>query len=296
MGYAFDPSIQGMRSISGFPGASLLGSPVELGTAAASAAISPRQDFAVFAAADDGAVRVVFLPDLEMRPLAAAASSPSRIVFSADGWAVGLFQQERPRVQIFTHMPQEPVLAREISLAGVSGDVVSAAISDDGELALFLTGRTGNAAAWISLGGSDPVPLGLPAATAAMALRSGSRQAVIVTQDGQVGLLNDVAAGTEMRVLWSGDERTADPVAVRFSADGASVYVATRGGTIAALGIETEEASFVSCGCNPSGLFPLRSGTLFRLNDISDGPLLLLDVAGAHLRTWFVPALERSAR
>jgi hypothetical protein len=24
--------------------------------------------------------------------------------------------------------------------------------------------------------------------------------------------------------------------------------------------------------------------------------LLLLDVAGAHLRTWFVPALERSAR
>ena len=290
MGYAFDSSAQGIRSISGFPGASLIDGPVDLGAAPASAAVSPRQDYAIFTA-DDGAVRLVSLPDLETRNLVAATDNPTRIVFSPSGSAAGLFQEEPRRIQIFTQMPQEPSLAREISLAGISGDVTAAAVSDDGGLVLLLA--SGDPRAWLSSGG-DPVPFAQAAGTAAIAFRGGSGQAVTVTREGQVTLLTDPASGADGRALWPADERTADPAAVRFSADGASVYVASRGGSIAALPIDGGEADFVSCGCHPSGLFPLLAGTLFRLNQISSGPLMLVDVSGAPLRTWFVPAFERS--
>ncbi len=291
MGYAYDPAIQNFRPLSGFPGAALIDSPADPSVAASQVAVAPQQDFIIYTAAADGSVQVETPAKLETRSLAGAQNNPARIVFSPAGTAVGLFQQDSPRIQIFTNMPQEPVLAREVSLAGVSGDVTAAAISDDGELALLLAGGM----AWLSVGGSDPAPLGLPAGAAVVAFRAGSHEAAFVTGDGQVALAPDPAAGPDARTLGAADDATADPVAVRYSADGGTVYVVTRGGTVASFD-GTGRTGTISCGCSPSGLFPLRTPTLFRLNEISDSPLMLIDTAGAQLRTWFVPALQRSAQ
>ncbi len=296
MGYVFDPSIQRVRSISGFPGASVIDGPADLGITPALAAVSPRQDFVLLSAGDDGSVRLITLPSLEAHDVDGAATAPTRILFSPDGSAAALFQPAPARMQIFTHLPQAPALSREITLAGISGDIVSAAISDDGEVAVLLSGNVGKTVAWLSAGGSDPVPFGLPSGTAAVAFRSASHQAATVTQDGQITLLADPASGSDARILWSADIRTTDPASTRFSPDGSAIYVATRGGSLAAIRIDTGEAAFASCSCEPSGLFPLLGGTLFRLNEISDGPLMLVDTAGTQLRTWFVPALERSAQ
>ncbi len=272
MGYVFDASTRSLRPIAGFPGASLIGSPTDLRVSPAWAAVSPRQDFAILGA-DDGSVQRVSLATGAASDLPGAGSGP--VFFSPSGDALALYRQDAGKLQIYAGTS----LAREIV---VPGEVTAAAVSDDGEQTLLIS----DGAAWLSTGGGDPVPLGVPASAAAF--RSGSHQAAIVTQDGQVSFFPDGQAARPAPL--------SDPVAVRFSADGGTVFIAGRDGTIVAFAVNSGNASAVSCGCTPSGLFPLRSPALFRLNEAADDPVMLLDASGAQLRTWFVPALERSAQ
>ena len=99
-----------------------------------------------------------------------------------------------------------------------------------------------------------------------------------------------------VKTLWTSSIGASEAFVFSPALAGDSVYVASRAGNIAALVIDTGAAGFVSCGCSPSGLSPMGNGTLLRLNEISDGPLMLVDTSGTQLRTWFVPALARSAQ
>jgi hypothetical protein len=300
LGYIWDPAAKGIRPILGTPGASTMGDPLDLGGTAEQAAISPRQDFAIVAtgdamAGDDPGMRIVALqPGVDSQILAGAASDARRIIFSPNGQAAGLYRQGAGRLQIFAHLPQAPVLAHEIDMAGLAGDLVAAAISDDGDLALMAIGDGNSSTTWLSFDGSGPVQIEGPAAIAAISFQSGGRNAVAATRDGAVYLLQDLPA-RNFQALAAADARTADPVAVQFSADGERVYVAGRQGVIAGFGVRSQEATFLSCGCQPSGLFPLQPRMLMRLNEISDGPLMLLDTSQAGPRTWFVPAVIATA-
>jgi hypothetical protein len=293
LGYVFDPAARGIRPVLGSPGASLLSDPVDAGVAVAWSVVSPRQDFAILTSTSDAAVRILSLPpgDLSSRILTGAAGIPQKIVFGPGGETAGLYHRDEAKFQMFTHLPQDPALAHEIDLTGLSGSLLSAAVSDDGELALLLTGDSENTALWLSYGGATPVPLEAPAGTSAMGFQSAGRDAVLATRDGQVYLLQNLAAGPSLRVLAPADNRTAHPVAVGSSPDGGRAYVATRQGTIAVFGVGAEGATFLSCGCKPSGLFPLHSRMMIRLNEISDGQLMLLDTSNLKPRIWFVPAV-----
>lgn len=298
LGYVYDGTSQGLRPVWGTPGASIIGEPLHLGLAIASAVVSPKQDFAVILGSDDLLVRVLSLqagnPGSNLLEL--AASGPGQILLSPSGEALGLYQQGLAKLQIFTHMAQQPVLAYEVDTTALNGGLTSAAISDDGELALILAGSPENPTAWISAGGADPIPLQVPASPAAVSFGRGRHGAVLATRDGQVLLLHDLETSPASRLLSPPDDRTADPVAVQFSPDGTRVYVATRSGTVAAFGIQDGSATFISCGCTPTGLFPLHSPTLFRLSDLTGGPLMLLDTGNSGLlRFWFVPAVVPAA-
>lgn len=297
LGYVFDPSVKGIRPVMGTPGASIIGNPLDRGFSVASAVISPRQDFAIATGPDDAAVRILWLQpgNFHSRILTEAAGVPQKIIFSPSGETAGLYQQDQAKLQIFTQLPEEPALAHEIDLTGLTGDVLSAAVSDDGDLALILTGDPANSILWLSYGGTGPVQLQVPPATSAMGFQSGSHDAVMATRDGQIDLLQNLSTGPSLLVLAPPDERTSDPVAVQFSPDGERAYVATRQGMVAVFGIQSQAATFISCGCKPSGLSPLRSPMLMRLNEISDGPLMLLDTALSEPRIWFVPAVIAAA-
>jgi len=297
LGYVFDPAAKGIRPVLGTPGASIVGDPLDLGVAVAWSVISPRQDFAIVAGADDATVRIVALPpgNFDSQILTTAATISNRIIFSPGGESVGWYQADQAKLQVFTHLPHQPALAYEIDLTGVGGDLLSAAISDDGDLALMLTGGQDNPTLWLSYAGTVPAQLPAPAATATMSFRRSSQDAAMATRDGQVYLLQNLSTGPNFLVLAPADDRTSDPVAVQFSPDGQRVYVATRQGMVAGFGIRSEGATFISCGCKPSGLFPLHSRMLIRLNEISDGPLMLLDTANPEPRIWFVPAAIAAA-
>lgn len=297
-GYIFDPEARSIRPILGSPGASVIGPALDLGISVASAVIAPRQDFAILVGAENAEVRVLRLqPDnFGSQVLRQSAPAPRLVTVSPSGGAVGFYYTETPaKFQVFTHPSQEPLLAHEISMDSLTGDLLAAAISDDGEAALFLTGDGENSSTWLSYAGTHPVRLQSIPSISVMAFRSDGYDAALATRDGQVFLLRNLVTSPNLQTLWSPDDRTADPVAVQFSREGTRVYLVTRQGTTASLGVETEGTAFVDCGCHPSGWFSLNSGTMIRLNEISDGPLKLLDITSPEPRIWFVPALLPNA-
>jgi hypothetical protein len=290
LGFVYDAAAHAIRPIQGIPGASTIGDPLDPGVSVTASAISPRQDFALLVDADE-AVRVLPLGDLNSSILPGAVASPRQIVFSPSGGTAGLYRQDPSKLQIFTHLPQEPVLAHEIDTTAVAGDITSVAISDDGECALILTGS----GLWLSRAGSIPVQFPAPDSLSTVTFQRGGYDAALATRDGQIYLLRNLASAPAFSILAPSDDRTSDPVGVQFSPDGARVFVATRQGMVAGFGTQTEWSAFTSCGCRPSGLSPL-SRTLIRLNEIADGPLMLLDTAGPDLRVWFVPAVVPATR
>jgi WD40 repeat protein len=294
VGYVFDRIDKGIRPVWGVAGASVVGDPLDIGLPVSSAAVSPKQDFAVLVSSDDAGVRVLSLQSgtFQVQPLAQFANPPNQITFSPSGASVGLYRQDSATVQIFTHMPEGPALSHEIHTFSLNGSLHSLAVSDDGDLTLILMRDQDISTVWLSVSGSDPFQLTqAPQSTAAVEFRGHSHDVVAATTDGMIGIFRDIDPGSGYQTLRPPDDRIADPVAVRFSADGSRVYLTTKRGTVASIDSQTGSAAVISCNCAPSGLFPLQPGTLLRLNDLSNGPLMLLDASRPELHVWFVPSV-----
>lgn len=293
MGFVFDGAAHVLRPITGSLGASRIGDALPVSFSLAQAVVSPAQNCAAAVDALSGATQIVALPDsaASPQPLPSAEPWPKQMVFSPAGAALALTGQYSARLQIFTGLPQRPALAYDIDTSGLGGDVLSAALSDDGQLALLLT----SGGLWISQSGTSPVRL-MDGPTAAISFQAGTHAAAAVASDGRIWIARDLANGAGFQAVSPEDSRLESATGVQFSADGAGVSVATRQGTLASLNFATGDSAFLACQCAPAGLFSLNSPMLFRLTNLSDMPLMLLDTATAQPRTWFVPALVRAAR
>ncbi len=286
LGFAFDPSLGTIRPILGIAGAAVLGSPLNSGLVLESAAISPRQDFALAVSAEDHGVRIIRFQDAgtSVLPLSGGISSPDRMVFSPSGSAAVLYRQDSSRIQVLTGLPDAPVIL-ELSTARLNSPA-ALAITDDGNLAL-LAGQDSDPS-WTVGPDGNFIPLALPASTMAVAFRRASHDLLSVTRAGDLYLARDVDTSPAFLRIDTGGAAS-EPVAVRFSSDGASAYAIEANGTVTAVELATGSRQTVSCGCKPAGLEPLRSGTMFRLNAISGFPLMLFDASARDFHVWFVP-------
>ena len=291
LGYVPDDAAKSIRPVAGFPGAAVVGGALDLGSAKWTA-VSPRQDFAI--ATDADAVRIVSLTDFTSRILTSALDRPSSAFFSPNGTAIALYRRSRSALRIFTQLPETPAPGYQIDLGILGANLQSAAISDDGELALLLAGSPGNATLWLSRSGGVPVKLDAPSSLAAIGFESGRDRAIAAAQDGSLYLFDNLSTGQESRLLLPASNRLASPAAVAFSSDAARVLVATRAGDVAAVGVADGATVFASCGCRPTTLSPLSSHML-RLNELSGGPLMLVDTADPQLHVWFVPAIREGS-
>jgi hypothetical protein len=291
LGFAFDASLGAIRPILGIAGAAILGSPLHSGSALESAAISPHQDFALAVSAGDHGVSIIRLQDAGTRhvrsasvlPLTSGMSSPDRMVFSPSGSAAIFYRQDSNRVQILTGLPDTPVI-RDLSTPGLNPPA-AVAITDDGNLALLASQDSDPS--WTVGPDGNFIPLALPGSTMAVAFRRGSHDLLSVTRAGDLFWAPDVDTVPVFRQIYAGG--VSDPVAVQFSFDGAVSYAIGANGTIIAVQLATGSSQTISCGCRPTGLEPLRSGTMFRLNTISSVPLMLFDASAGGLQVWFVP-------
>ena len=85
-------------------------------------------------------------------------------------------------------------------------------------------------------------------------------------------------------------ETTAPFAGIASSRDGRTLFVTQRGSdSITMLDLESGTPSVLSCGCNAAGLFPLKGGSLFRVNALLDGPITVLDASSANARIVLIP-------
>lgn len=112
LGFAYDASRMAIRPVRGFPGAAILGDPIDAGFDVALAAISPRQDYALAVSAGDGRVYVLRFPNGQpsVAALDNAMASPTQIVFSPSGTAALLYDQTSGRLQTVVGQDRKSVV------------------------------------------------------------------------------------------------------------------------------------------------------------------------------------------
>jgi hypothetical protein len=284
-GFVFDRSARGLRPILGIPGASVLGAPLNLGFAVASAFVAPQQDSAAIVTAD-GAVHLFSLQSgtpVEETP-AGITPALEHAVFSPSGTAVALYGAGA--AQIITGLPGAPAITGSVDLSQ-AGTVGSLAVSDDGAALLIAAGG------FISFAGSSGTLHNLiPAGNGAqIAFAPGGYEAVVADPaSSAVEQFSDVTSGSQPTLVAGPGANLAPAVGLAFSTDGGSILLANASG-VTAFNLAAGGSTTTSCDCTPSGLH--RMGSLFRVNEAGSKPLWLLDAPNA--RMLFVPPTAATA-
>jgi hypothetical protein len=294
-GFVFDSAARVMRPIQGVPGASLLGDPLSFGIDIAAAYIAPRQDSAIVVGADQSLHLFLLNGGAPTEvSLGGVTGTPERVVFSPSGTAVALISSGSARV--LTGLPGAPTLTGSVKVegntaAGTAGPhsrnitAPSLALSDDGTYVMTIAQGT---ARLLSVHGENRMLL--PAqVTAQVAFAAGGHDAAVVDSITGLTLIRDASGAAGAQLLAAPDEGLAGPVGVAFSQDKRTLYVASATAqSVAAFNLASDSRTAIGCACTPTTLAPM--GNLFRLTELTTGPLWVLDGTAATPRTVFVPA------
>jgi DNA-binding beta-propeller fold protein YncE len=125
--------------------------------------------------------------------------------------------------------------------------------------------------------------------SAQVAFAHGGHDAAVVDSLTGLTLIRDASGTAGTQVLAAPDDGLAGPVGVAFSQDKQTVYVASaKAQSVAAFNLTGASRTAIGCGCTPTTLEPM--GNLFRLTELTTGPLWVLDGTATTPRTVFVPA------
>jgi hypothetical protein len=290
-GYVFDRFAHALRPVTGIPGASIIGSPVDLPFPVSAMWVSPRQDSAVAADAQ-GVVHFFGLDtgaaaerDFSGPPIALQA-----VVFSPSGSAAALFS--RGRATIVTGLPDKPAVAWTVPLdedfarpARLPAlHPASTALSEDGSYLLRASG--GTVVLYGAKGERQPLTEGIGVAFAPQGYR-----AAVVDPSAGIIAFEDVVAGSGKRILAAEDPAIAPPAGIAFSPDGQKLFLAIASArNVISIDWTTGRQQAISCQFSPQTV--TRMGSLLRLNEFGADPLWLLDAAAAEPRILFVPAIK----
>jgi hypothetical protein len=283
LGYAFDASAGAIRPLRGIPGAAVLGGTFDAGFAMSSAVTAPQQNFALALSADGQPRLVSFGAVPTAIALDGAMTAPDRMLFSASGGSAVLLSDGR--TQIVTGLPGSPAV-KDIEIGAIDGPIGSVAVSDDGTL-LVLGESSGNRL-WLIHSDGSRTMLPVPGSSAALAFQRGSHNAVAITQTGDLYLMQSLDSTPSVRTVLPGSDATAGAVGLQISDDGSQAYAATARGNITVVDLKSGVAQSVSCQCAPTGIQQLRPG-LYRLTDVSNKPVMVLDASSGAPQVWFVP-------
>jgi hypothetical protein len=285
LGFAHDARSNQIRPIYGVPGASVLGDATGSQTGFSYSAISPNHDLALAVATADRQVYAVQLQGDGAYPIPGAAAAPSQIVFSPAGRAALLLGES---LQTVTGLPASLTLT-DLAIPSSLDDVGAMAIADDAQLILLSPKAADSDRVWLLVPGAAPFALPFSGPAAAAAFRPDSHDVIAASPTGDLYLIRNPGPGAEVRLVYAGDERTMGPVAIRLSADGSHAYAVNSKGILATVDVAAGSAVTAACQCLPTGLYPMRSHSLFRITEITDAPMMLFDASSSVPRVWFVP-------
>lgn len=288
LGYLFDKREKGLRPIWGVPGASRLGEVLPIGTELARAEVSPGLDFALGVTLD-GRVSLLNLnaTDLGVRALELPPGAEG-IYLSPGGRSAALVYPQTRVLRILTGLPEAAALLGEVDLSGNPAPHI-AAVSDDG--ALVVLGATENQVSSLYLYSKDTglQSLGLMGDISALTLLGQDQILGADRQNNEVFVIRDPLGARIRLTLATQQEGISAPAALEVSRDRQRVFVANEEtGTIATLNLSGAPVTLTPCQCRPAVLGRLDGDAVFRLTDLSDTPLLLLDADNLESRVLFV--------
>ncbi|MBI3469926.1 MAG: hypothetical protein HY013_01050, partial [Candidatus Solibacter usitatus] len=215
-------------------------------------------------------------------------AGPDRIVLSPGGRSAALYSAGRNRVQIVTGLPDKAVLDREVDLSELVRPPSLLAINDEGNRVLAAAPDTDSTALYTLESGSPARYLMALGEVSAMAFAPNGTDAAIA--DRTRGLYRIRAAdGAQDRMPAPVD----NPTAVAFTDDGARLLAATPD-SVVVLDAAGSELMRIPSNREPAGLHRMLGGLVFRLNDLGDEPLWLVDAGASEPRTVFVPFARSS--
>jgi hypothetical protein len=276
----------------GVSGASIMGRHLDLSSGIARAAISPTQAYAIAIRMEDAQPVLVSLnsanPDIV--PLAGSRPGAERIAISPSGTAAGLYISESKVLQVFSGLPTAPAIVYEFDMSVLTGDVTMLAVSDDAALVLANVRDSENNGTW-AISGSDsawPVNAGQPSAMIFLANR---HDAVIADDAAREVFLLQTSDRDSVRLPGMIFPEDSPPfAAVALSSEAGMIFVAHRGSeNITVVDLTTGKPANLACWCNPTGFFPLKGSSVFRLNGVSGGPMMVLDASSGEARVVLIP-------
>ena len=253
-----------IRRMYGLPAAGVVGDAIDLGRDLSAIAISPRQDYALATASDNGAALLI-LANGAVTEIAGASPNAARIAISPTGSAAALWFPSNSHFEMVTGLPAVPSI-REIDATAL-GPPIAFAVSDDGRLAgSWPSGvhqfGTNGALSSLSVPG-EVFALAFFAQRPDLALATAAN--IFSVTDGTISTLFDA------NVLRENARRpqlhaTSAPVGIAASFDNQWLVTATRAGTLIAIDMNNGNASTMNCFCAPQGVFGI-GGAVFRLTN-----------------------------
>jgi hypothetical protein len=295
LGLVFDESKSGLRPIFGIPGASRLGNVWVIGRDIQRAWISPLQDYALAESKSDGSIVMVSFGkgSIVVRPIAGVASGVGNISLSSKGGVAAIYHPRAGGLQFITGLPETPLASGLIPFPALPQSGSAMAVSDDGDAVLLATNEQPKSGSLVLLTrDSQARVLTLLGKASAISFLSGTHNALVADeQNSAVLLIQDVTGAAITSTVAGTSEGIARPVAVEASEDSRLAYVANaQSRTISTLDLHSGKLLSLACNCTPTGLHRLRGNSVFRLNELSDTNLQVLDAGVSEPRVVFVPA------
>jgi hypothetical protein len=296
LGFMPDAAGSGIRPIFGVPGASSVGDRLQFEMDIRDAVISPNQDYAIAVRNDDAQAVVIDLGTGTAVTVPGVRSRTDVIAISPMGSAAALYDQESKTVQVIGRLPRTPQVINEFQASHIPGRGVRMAVSDDGGVALVEFIGDDGVALWAmdASGRSARISADHPADAAFLPNR---RDAIVADDASRTVFLILDAAGTATPVpLMSATDDMEGFSSVAASDDGRQVFVAdASSGIVATVDVETRRATVMSCGCRPTGLYRLKGNSIFRLTEISQEPVRVLDASSSEPRILIIPPSASAA-
>ncbi len=256
LGYV--PEGTGIRPMYGLPGAGAIGSAIATGRTFARMAVSPRQNFAIAAAADTGELLVV-KPGVSIVPAGGTEVNPDILAVSPEGTAAAAWFSSSNHLEIVSGLPDASAI-RVIDASFLNASPLAIAISDDGQWAAGLW----SAGVYAFGPNSAVIPLQTDAGILAVAFFHNRHDLALATAN-RATSMTDLGGAMQASVLYDYSAQALMPRAIGVSFDNQIAVVADRGGSLVAIQVSAGTASTFDCGCSPEGLYGL-GGAIFRLN------------------------------
>jgi hypothetical protein len=271
LGYLYDSDSKAIRVLSGIPGAASLDGGLSVPDKLEQAAISPNGKYAIAAIKDSGSLSLITwsMDAVTSATLDGTPVSADLVAFSNSSAVAAILSRDAQTIQIWTGLPDQPFLARQVAAV----DLSTLAVSDDGAL---LAGA--NTSSVFLIGGDQPKLIANGGPYALTFLKDSHDLAIADQAADQISLLTEPDGDVKTQALAGSADGVAQVAALAVSGDGAVLVAANlRGKSVLTIDLTSKLSTLTQCDCQAEGLYRAQGNAVFRLTNSLDNPISVFD-------------------